>query len=117
MKFELLLPASYVRRDDPRHTPQFVQLSEIADILNDLTAKYQRYGGYTISNPFGPPPLAGGYQGGPQERSFSVMVIAPDNQLNEAEQDIKRLITLFQERYYQTEILCYSHPVNRYVRP
>lgn len=90
-------------------------MAEIADLLNELTAKYQQYGGYTTSNPFAPPPFTGGFQGGPQERSFMVMVIVPDNLLNEAERDIKRLITLFQERYHQTEILCYSHSVNRYI--
>jgi hypothetical protein len=44
-----------------------------------------------------------------------VIVIAPEHLLNEAKQDIQRLIILFQEQYHQTEILCYSHPVNRYV--
>lgn len=100
---------------EPGGVPRFVQLSEVADHLNRLTEKYQRYGGYTISNPFAPPPLAGAYQGGPQERSFMVMVLVPENLLNAATQDIQQLVSLFRERYSQIEILCYSHPVNRYV--
>ena len=107
------MPASYVRPGES--VPEFVQLSEVADLLNELTGRYQRLGGYTLSNPFAPPPYSGGYQGGPQERTFSVIVIVPDNLLNEAQRDIERLIELFQERYHQTEILCCSHSVNRHV--
>lgn len=109
----MLLPASYVRPGE--RAPEFVQLSDVADLLNELTARYQRFGGYTLSNPFAPPPFSGGYQGGPQERTFLVIVIVPDNFLNEAQRDIERLVELFQERYYQTEILCCSYPVRRHV--
>jgi len=80
-----------------------------------VTAKYKQHGGYTMSNPFAAPPFAGGYEEGPQERSYWVMIIVPDDQLNEADQDIQQLVRFFQKTYHQTEILCYYHQVNRYI--
>ena len=66
VKFEILFPTTYVvDPDDPMEEPKAVQITEIWDYLAEMTAKY---GGYTISNPYGPPPFAGGYQGGPLEQ-------------------------------------------------
>lgn len=44
VKFEILLPVTYVDPADPTETPQFVQLTEIFDYLDEMTV---RYGGYT----------------------------------------------------------------------
>jgi len=114
VKFEIHLPATYIDPADPTETPKFVQLAEVANYLREITAKYKQYGGYTISNPFAPPPLSGGYQGGPQERSFWAMIIVPDHLLNDATQDIQQMVRFFQEKYHQAEILCYSYHVNWY---
>ena len=111
VKFEVLIPTRYVRRDDPTQTPQFVQLTEVARYLANMTAKY----GYTMSNPHAPPPFVGGYQGSPPERSFWVTLIVPEDLLDQAEQDILEMVTFFQERYYQEEILAYHYSINRYI--
>lgn len=44
VKFEILLPVTYVDPADPTETPQFVQLTEIFDYLDEMTV---HYGGYT----------------------------------------------------------------------
>jgi hypothetical protein len=75
VKFEVLLPVTYRENpDDPTETPKYVQFTEVADYLREMTAKYKQFGGYTMSNPVAPPPVAGAYQGGPQERNFWVMI-------------------------------------------
>jgi len=115
VKFEIVLPATYkVDPTDPTATPQFVQLTEVCQYLEDMTVKYGPYGGYTISNPFAPPPFAGGYQGESPERNFWVMLIMPDHLLEQATQDILQMVRYFQEKYHQIEILCYSYHVNWY---
>jgi hypothetical protein len=74
-----------------------------------------KYGGYTISNPYGHPPAAGGYQGGPLEQNFWAMLIIPNHLMQQAVEDIKNMVSYLQERYHQRELLAYYHPVNRYV--
>jgi hypothetical protein len=115
VKFEVLLPVTYREDpDDPTQEPRYVQLTEVARYLNEMTAKYKQYGGYTISNPVAPPPVAGVYQGGPQERNFWVMIIVPDHLLNQAEKDVQQMISHFQTQYHQQEILCYRYHITRY---
>jgi hypothetical protein len=114
VKFEIMLPTVYTDPEDSAN-PKFVQHVEIADYLNEMTAKYREYGGYTMSNPLAPPPYAGVYQGGPQERGFVVILIVPDHLLNEAQQDVQNMVSFFQDKYYQQEILCTFYPINRYV--
>ena len=115
IKFEVFFPTAYVDPQDPAKTTRFVQHSEVAHYLSRMTAKYQDFGGYTISNPLAPPPFSGVYQGGPPERGFVAILIVPDHLLNEAEQDVKQMVSFFQQKYYQDEILCYSSHVTRYV--
>ena len=112
VKFEILLPATYIDPHDPTETPRFVQRTEVARYLVKMTEKY---GGYTISNPYAPPPFEGGYEGGPRERSWLVMIIIPDHLVNEAEQDIQEMVSFFQQTYHQAEILAYHYAINRYV--
>jgi hypothetical protein len=116
VKFEVLLPVTYRENpDDPTETPKYVQLTEVARYLNRMTRRYEQFGGYTMSNPVAPPPVAGAYQGGPQERNFWVMIIVPDSLLNQAEKDIQQMISNFQDKYKQKEILCYRYHVTRYI--
>jgi hypothetical protein len=114
VKFEVLLPVTYTDPDDPTETPRLVQLTEVARDLARLTRRYKQFGGYTMSNPVAPPPVSGSFQGGPQERNFWAMIIVPDSLLNQAEEDIQRMISRFQDRYKQKEILCYRYHVTRY---
>jgi hypothetical protein len=111
----VLFPTVYIDPDDPTETPQYVQLTDVADYLGLMTAKYGPLGGYTMSNPVAPPPYSGGWQGGPQERNFWAMIIVPDHLLNQAEEDIQRMIGDFQAKYKQKEILCYRYHVTRYI--
>ena len=115
VKFEVLLPVTYIDPDDPAKTPLPVQLREVARYLNRMTRRYGQFGGYTISNPVAPPPVAGSYQGGHQERNFWVMIIVPDQLLNQAEEDIQQMVSNFQGRYKQKEILCYRYHITRYM--
>lgn len=113
VKFEILFPTTYViDPDDPTEEPKPVQITEIQDYLSEMTEKY---GGYAISNPYGPPPLAGGYQGGPLEQNFWAMLIVPTHLMQQAVEDFKNMVSYFQERYHQRELLGYYYPVNRYV--
>jgi len=111
IKFEFLLPVAY---DDPdtgeRRT---VQLSEVIDYIVERVAS--KYGGYTTSNPYAPPPLLGGYQGEPSERNFWAMLMVRDDQAEEAVNDVKQMLIYFQQQYNQREILCHYYPVNRFV--
>jgi hypothetical protein len=115
VKFEVLLPTVYIDPNDPTKTPHFVQLIEVADYLREMTARYKPFGGYTMTNPVGPPPYSGSFQGEPQERNFWAMIIVPDNFLQGAEGEIQRMIDAFQQTYHQKEILCYYYHVNRYI--
>ena len=116
VKFEVLLPVTYRENpDDPTETPKYVQFKDVTRNLNRITRKYGQFGGYTMSNPVGPPPYAGAFQGEPQERSFLVMIIVPDSLLNQAEDDIQRMVSHFQGKYKQKEILCYRYHVTRYM--
>ena len=92
--------------------PKAVQITEIWDYLAEMTAKY---GGYTKSNPYGPPPFAGGHQGGPLEQNFWAMLIIPGHLMHRAAEDVKQMISFFKEKYHQRGILAYYYPVNRYV--
>ena len=113
VKFEILFPTTYViDADDPTESPKPVQVTELQDYLSDMTANY---GGYTISNPYGPPPVAGGYQGGALEQNFWAMLIIPSHLMHQAIEDIKNMVSFFQDRYHQRELLAYYYPVNRYV--
>jgi hypothetical protein len=113
IKFEILFPTSYIiNPDDPGEEPKPVQITEIQDYLSEMTAKY---GGYTISNPYGHPPIAGGYQGEPLEQNFWAMLIVPSHLMQQAVEDIKNMVSYFQELYRQRELLAYYYPVNRYV--
>jgi hypothetical protein len=115
VKFEILLPVTYRENpDDLTETPKYVQFGDVTDYLNAMTAKYGQFGGYTMSNPVAPPPVAGVYQGGPQERNFWVMIIVPEHLLNDAQEDIQEMISDFQDKYKQKEILCYYYYVTRY---
>ena len=40
VKFEILLPMTYVDPADPARTQQYVQLAEVGRYLDSLTAKY-----------------------------------------------------------------------------
>lgn len=113
VKFDILLPASYFVPESSEQ--KFVQLTEVADHLAELTRKYERYGGYTMSNPYAPPPYAGGFQDEPQERTYWLMLIFPDHLLHEAWKDVEGMIRFFQETYVQTEILAYCYSVTRYM--
>jgi hypothetical protein len=113
IKFELFIPTSYL--DKKTRQTKFVQRSEIIKHLVRMMNKYKKFGGYTISNPFAPPPYAGGYRGGPLERSTVVMLIVPDQLFAQAEQDVKDLIVTFQSKYQQLEILAYQFAVLRYM--
>ena len=112
VKFEVFFPATYTDPTDPTGTPQYVQVAEIIEYLREITV---RYGGYTVSNPYAPPPYSGGYQGGPEERNFWAMIVVADDQLRLAVHDVQQMVSFFQEKYHQEEILCYYHHVNRYV--
>ena len=113
VKFEILFPTSYViDPDDLTEEPKPVQITEIQDYLSEMTAMY---GGYTISNPYGPPPVAGGYQSGDLEQNFWAMLIVPGHLMQQAVEDIKNMFNHFQDRYHQRELLAYYYPVNRYV--
>jgi hypothetical protein len=111
VKFEVLLPVTYTDPNDPTKTAHPVQLQDVAKYLSRMTAQY---GGYTMSNPVGPPPYAGAFQGGSQERNFWVMIIVPDGLLNQAQDDVQQMISHFQTQYYQQEILCYCYHITRY---
>lgn len=115
VKFEIFIPVSFVDPADPTQAPQTVNLRDVVRYLARITAKYKRDGGYTISNPFAPPPYAGAYQGGPLERSFVVILILPDPLLQQAEEDVERMISYFQTKYKQIEILAYHYSITRYV--
>lgn len=119
VKFEIYIPTTWVDRGDPAQTPRPIPMTEIIRYLDDMTAKYKRDGGYTISNPYGPPPFAGGYQGGPQERSYWAILIIPEHLLNQADQDVQEMVAFFQDKYQQLEILTHRYHVYRYmpVRP
>lgn len=113
VKFELYLPVSY--RDEAGEI-RFVQGREIIAIAEAHLAKYGQFGGYSMSNPFAPPPTAGAEIGQPQERSYWLMFILPDQLLAEARKDIEVLVRNLQTRYHQREIFTHWYTVTR-LRP
>ena len=75
VKFEVLFPTTYViDPNDPTENPKPVQITEIQDYLSDMTAKY---GGYTISNPYGPPPVAGDTKAAPWSKISGLCSLSP----------------------------------------
>lgn len=113
VRFEILLPASYEVPQTGEH--RSVQLVEVAHALADLTQPFERFGGYTMSNPYAPPPYAGAFQRDPPERNYWLMVVVPDHLLNDAQTRVEAMIRSFQENYFQTEILAHSYSVTRYM--
>ena len=111
VKFEFLFPTTY--KDPFTGQQKFIQITEITHQLIEFTRKYEEYSGYTISNPFAPPPFAGEDIEGLQERTFWAMILIPDYKLNEVLEDIKKLVELFQQKFQQREILTYYHSVYR----
>ena len=116
VKFEILLPTTFIDPADPSREPGYVNLTDVVNQLTELTVEFGRHGGFTYSNPFAPPPFAGTYPGEPQqELSFWVCLIIPDHLLDRASPAIQQLVLSFQQRYHQKEILAYHYSVTRFV--
>ena len=110
-RFKIFLPVTYT--DPNTQRTKYVQLEDISYFLNDIVRKYKECGGYSISNPSAPAPIAGSYRGNPEERSYWAMILVPDNRYNEVLAMIKKKVGELQLKYNQKEILVYYYQVIR----
>ena len=102
VRFEIYLPVSYIDRETGQE--EFLQISDVSAYIAPLTAKLESFGGYSISNPYAAPSIAGGFHDEPQERNYWLMFLVPDQKLPALEPDVKAMISFFQKKYNQHEI-------------
>jgi len=99
-RFKIFLPVTYT--DPNTQRTRYV-----------IARKYKECGGYSISNPSAPPPIAGSYKDSPEERSYWAMILVPESRLNEVLVTIKRKVGELQSKYNQKEILLYYYQLIR----
>jgi hypothetical protein len=109
-RFELLIPTFYLDRGSNQLKP----LQPI-DVITRVKQIAAAIGGFTIANPGGPPHFAGAYENEPLERSFPVAFIVAEPILDKVVPMIEQFVVYLATKYNQTEILCYSYCVVRYV--
>jgi hypothetical protein len=115
IRFEIYLPVSYSASDPSQENNiHYVNLGEVVEYLAKMMKDYKGYEGYTLSNPQGLPPLAGGYQGEELERNYYIVLVFPDHLMGRAVNDVTKMVEYFQTLFNQREIFLLHTAVMRY---
>lgn len=116
IRFEIYLPVNYqAQTSSEEDNIQYVNLGEVVIYLAKMMKKYKQYGGYTVSNPQGSPPLSGGYQGEELERNYYIVLVIPDHLVTQAQNDVTEMVEYFQKLFNQREIFLLHNSVVRYL--